>query len=1064
MVSIARYVFALLVAVFFAARVLAGDGMEDGWDVNFPPGQTREVEIHTTSGTWMSLDVSPDGKTIAFDLLGDIYLLPIGGGAARAIDNGLAWSMQPRFSPDGSEIAYISDAGGGNNVWIMRVDGSHQRQLTDENVHFLNNPTWSPDGDYIAARKHYTTERALGTGEIWLYHVKGGNGVAVVERPDGQHQKELGEPVFAPDGRGIYFTRDNTPGAVLVYARDSNTQLFEIDRYNFGTGKTQSVVTGAGGAVRPAPSPDGKHLAFVRRLKGRSALFIKNLESGVEAVIYERLDQDMQEIWGVQGLYPNMDWTPDSRAIVFWAGGKIRRIDIESRQVVEIPFEVNDTRTVFDPPRPALEVAPDVFDARMLRNVSVSPDATQVVFEAVGRLYHKNLPDGRVQRLTRGDDDHFEFFPSWSRDGEQIVFVSWNDRELGHICTVPAQGGHSRCLTRRPGHYVSPRFSPDSAKIVYEAVKGDVLTSPAWSNEVGVFLISARGGEARRVTSDGTHPHFGARADRLYVTRVVDDASALVSIGLDGEAPHTHVIGRYATRFDVAPDDRHLAFRENYQIYALPLPPGGKSVEIGAARSGLPVRRASGDGGNYPQWSQGGATLYWSLGANLYRSPVADFFAADGYTAPTVGQPLAVSLSTDRPTGVLALSGARIVTMVGPDGGIIDNGVVVVDGNRIRAVGVRGDVDIPGGAAVIDVGGKTIIPGLIDTHTHVLAGENGIVPQQNWKNYATLAFGVTTVQDPYNHATDIFAAAQMQRTGRILAPRIFSTGDVLYGSDSPKRAVINSLEDARRHVRRLKAQGATSIKNYIRLRRRDRQQIAAAAREENILVQSAAASLYHLYLSLIADGNSTIEHNLPQSMLYDDVVQFWSQTRVSYTPTLVVSYGGLGAASWWNQETEVWRHPLLSKFAPPNLLRADSVRRTLAPSGEYHYPRIGETTRILADRGVPISVGSEGVREGLATHWEIWSLAQTGLSPLEALGSATIVAARELGFERDLGTLEAGKLADLVVIDADVLDDVRGSDKVSLVMLNGRLYDARTLDEVATGDRRTRPFYWQRRQ
>jgi Tol biopolymer transport system component len=295
---------ALAATTLFAAEEKQDDAK---WSVEEPPGASREIDINTTRGTWMSLDVSPDGATVVFDLLGDVYRLPIAGGKAEPIDSGLSWSMQPRFSPDGSSVAYTSDAGGGDNIWIMRADGSDKRQLTDEDFRLLNNPSWSPDGNYIAARKHYTTTRSLGTGEIWLYHVKGGEGIVVVEKPSEEHQKELGEPAFSPDGRYIYFSFDSTPGSTFQYAQDSNAQIFEIRRHDLETGRTTSFVTGAGGAVRPEPSPDGRWLAFVRRLEGKSALFLKDLTSGAERPIVTELDQDLQEVWGVHGLYPNMD-------------------------------------------------------------------------------------------------------------------------------------------------------------------------------------------------------------------------------------------------------------------------------------------------------------------------------------------------------------------------------------------------------------------------------------------------------------------------------------------------------------------------------------------------------------------------------------------------------------------------------------------------------------------------------------------------------------------------------------------------------------------------------------
>jgi Tol biopolymer transport system component/imidazolonepropionase-like amidohydrolase len=1036
------------------------------WDVNNPPGESRTISIDTRSGTWMSLDVSPDGNTIAFDLLGDIYTLPIAGGEARSINSGLAWSIQPRFSPDGSEIAFISDAGGGDNIWIMSQDGSDARQLTAEDFRLLNNPYWSPDGAYIAARKHFTTERSLGTGEIWLYHRDGGSGIAVVEKPDEKHQKELGEPAFSPDGRYIYFSLDRTPGGTFEYAQDSNGQVFEIRRHDLHTGTTSSLVSGAGGAVRPTPSPDGRYLAFVRRIRGDSALFLKDLESGSETPIYTELDQDLQEIWAIHGVYPNMDWTPDSKSIVFWAGGKIKRIAIDSGIVSEIEFRVKDTRKVYPALRPKIEVAPASFETRMVRNAEVSPDGTAVAYETAGRIYIRALPEGKPRPLTSDNKGHFEFAPSWSRDGRNVAFVAWNDQTLGHIHSVKARGGRSKRLTRQPGHYNAPSWSPDGQTIVFEINAGGRLTSPDWSMETGVFRIPAGGGESRKITKDGQNPHFGRRGDRLFLTRRgnAGEGNSLVSIDLNGEAPRTHASGAYVMQFEVSPDDRHLAYRENYNVYVLPLPPGGNPLKLGTSAGSVPMTRASGDGGNFPHWSRDGETLNWTLGATAYSAGVGDLFSLDtegagDYSAPVRGHSLALRLEADIPGGKVAFTGARVITMSADDGGVIENGVIVIDGNRIAAVGDE-NTPIPGDAKRVDASGRTIIPGLIDAHAHGSAGA-GFIPQQNWMAYATLAFGVTTVHDPSNYATKIFAASDMQRTGQILAPRIFSTGDVVYGAKSTHFAEINSLDDARKHIRRLKAQGANSVKNYNQPRREQRQQVTTAAREEGMLVVSEGGSLFHMDLSMVADGNSTIEHNLPQSMLYDDVLQFWSQTNVAYTPTLAVTFGGLSAEQYWYQESNVWEHEILSRFVPPHVLQPRSVRRITAPFDEFHHVRSARTARMLSEAGVMVSIGAHGQREGLASHWEIWSFAQGGMSPIEALRAATITPATELGYGADLGSLEEGKLADLVVIEADILEDIYQTDHISHVMLNGRLYEAGTLNETVTGDRITRPFYWQ---
>ena len=257
--------FAML--VMFASVTLAAEDEKENsppkakWDVNNPPGTAISVPIDTRSGTWMSVDVSPDGKQIVFDLLGDLYLLPIEGGEATALTHSVAWEMQARFSPDGKRLTYMSDAGGGDNVWVMDIDGKNARAVTKEKYRLLNNPAWHPNGQYIAARKHYTGTRSAGSGEIWLFHAGGGEGVALNEKAN--WQKDLGEPAFSPDGRYVYYSQDTTSGREFEYNKDSNKQIYQIFRIDQQTGKSKAFVSGAGGAVRPTPSPDGKYLAFV---------------------------------------------------------------------------------------------------------------------------------------------------------------------------------------------------------------------------------------------------------------------------------------------------------------------------------------------------------------------------------------------------------------------------------------------------------------------------------------------------------------------------------------------------------------------------------------------------------------------------------------------------------------------------------------------------------------------------------------------------------------------------------------------------------------------------------
>ena len=1040
------------------------------WDVSAPPGlTTRHVPINVDQGSWMNVDVSPDGRTVAFDLLGDIYVMPIGGGTPRRVAEGLAFEHQPRFSPDGRRIAFVSDRAGGDNVWIMNADGSDKRQVTKEDFRLLNQPTWSPDGRFIVAKKHFTTGRSLGTGEIWMYHVSGGGGVALVKRPNEQHQKELGEPIFAPDGKSIYFSRNVTPGPIFEYAQNSNTDLFHIERYDLESGQTSTTAEGAGGSVRPTPSPDGKKIAFVRRERARSKLYVKDLASGEERKIYDALDQDVQETWAVTGVYPNMAWTPDSRSVVFWAGGKIRRIGADGAGAAEIPFRINDTRVIVDALHPQVEVAPDRFTTRIPRWATVSPDGRQVVFETLGKLWIKPISGGAARRLNSGNANSFEMHPAWSRDGRTIAFVDWTDQGLGRIRTIGANGGNARDVTPQPGHYSNLSFSPDGRTLVFERGEGGYLTSDKWSSDPGVYRVPLSGGTPVQVAKEAALPQFGAANDRIFMVMADKGKRQLVSTDLNGEAKRVHATGELINDYDVSPDGRHFAFRQNYQAFVMPLMPGTQDVSADPKGGPLPVTKASADGADFIHWSEGGRRLNWSLGPTLYSADVNAMFAsaptaenAPKFQAPKTGVSLSMDVAADRPTGTIALTGARIITMGGADGGVIDNGVIVIRGDRIVSVGPLAATTLPAGTRTVDLTGKTIIPGLVDAHAHGPQGNDGMIPQQNWSSLVNLAMGTTTIHDPSAQASEIFAASELQRAGKIVAPRIFSTGEIIYGAKAAGvYADINSFDDALAHVRRLKAQGAMSVKNYNQPRREQRQMVVAAAQREGMEVVPEGGSLFSLDVSLIQDGNATVEHNVPLSTFYDDLVQLWTQTKVNYTPTLVVTYGGPAGDPYWRSHTDVFRHPILTRHIPPGTLAADNTRRQLAPEEDYVDDDSARESRKLADKGVLVSIGAHGQQAGLGPHWEMWSFARGGWSPLEALKAGTIYPAKSLGYDRDLGSLEAGKLADLVVLDADPTQDIRNTEKVHRVMLGGRMYYPMTMNEVETGNRRRAPYWWE---
>ena len=389
------------------------------------------------------------------------------------------------------------------------------------------------------------------------------------------------------------------------------------------------------------------------------------------------------------------DGTPDSGSIVFWAGGKIRRVNRDGSGSAEIPFQISDTRAVIDPVLPGIEVAPPRFTTRIPRFATVSPDGSQILFESLGRLYLTASAGGTPRPLTAQDGD-FQLFPSWSRDGSRIVFVSWNDMRLGEIRTVAADGSDMRAVSQQPGHYRRPRFSPDGNLVVYEASGSGGLTSNRWSGDTGIFRIPAAGGEATRIVGDGGNPHFAAGSDRIFFEINADQKLKLVSGDLGGGNRREHAQGDLVTGYEVAPDGQTLAFRENYNLFVTPFFGGAQTLNIGSRGDQMPVTRVSTAGASYPGWTRNGRQLSWSLGPTLLSAATDDLLrTAPGgaaYRSPERGTSLAIGVAADAPQGQIALVGARIITMADEAGGIIDDAVLLIDGNRIRAVGRRGRV------------------------------------------------------------------------------------------------------------------------------------------------------------------------------------------------------------------------------------------------------------------------------------------------------------------------------------------------------------------------------------
>lgn len=1044
----------------------------EGWDVNAPPGDWKTIRIESETVTWSNVDVSPDGKTLVFDALGDLYTMPIEGGQATALTADIAWNFQPRFSPDGRSIAYISDAGGADNIWIMNADGSEPAAVTEERNNLLHNVSWSPDGNWLVARRGYVSQRSIPAGEIWMFHRSGGKGIQLVSNPHGkQGQKNIAEPVFSHDGRYVYYSQDVTSGTVWQYNKDATGQIFVIQRLDRERGETVTVAGGPGGAIRPVPSPDGKSLAYLRRLPTLdSAIVIQDLASGNERIVYSQFERDMQETSGAHGNAPAFAWTPDSNRLVFWTAGTFHSLDVDSKALTDIPMSLDISKQVRDTVRFDVDVWKDEFPVQMIRFAKQSPDGSRVVFHALGHLYIRDTEGGEATRLTRQDED-FEFWPSWSADGKSIIYTTWNDQTLGSVRIVPARGGSGKIVTEHPGHYVEPVFSADGKRIAYRKFSGGYLLSPLWSGETGLYVADRDGSNAVKVSSQGQSPMFSADGKRLMFMASGEESAALLnSVNLDGFDPITHLNLAGATSMSVSPDGQWVAFTEQYNAYVAPVAMAGQTVSVGKGGGNLPVTQISSRSGESLHFSGDSQSVHWSHGPILYSRALTDAFAFLEGSPEELPEPVSegIDLSfvakADKPDSVIAIKAARIVTMRDAQRfeEVIQDGVIVVEGNRIVAVGPQSEVEIPDSAQVLDAGDRTIIPGLVDVHAHGGMGSNEITPQQNWMQYSNLSFGVTSIHDPSNDSTEIFSHAELQRTGQVVGPRTWSTGTILYGALAKGyTAEVNSYDDAVFHLQRLKDLGAISVKSYNHLQRDVRQQIIEAGSELGVMVVPEGGMKFQHNMTHIVDGHTGVEHALPIAHIYDDVVQLWSQTDTGYTPTFGVAYGGLTGETYWYDRTEVWKNERLMRYSPKAFVYPAAMRRTTAPDEHYNHFNVSRHARTLRDKGVRVLIGAHGQREGLAAHWEIWMLEQGGMTPWQALRAATIDGAWYLGMDASVGSLEPGKLADLAIIDGNPLTDIRRSEYISHTMINGRLYEVSSMNEVLSGDRQRQPFYFE---
>ncbi|MCK8521432.1 amidohydrolase family protein [Aquimarina sp. D1M17] len=1070
----------------------------------------RTISFTTDQGTWISLDVSPDGKTIVFDLMGDIYTIPIAGGKATQITKGMAYDVHPRYSPDGKSLVFISDKSGSDNIWTLNLETKEEKQITKENKHNFFSAEWTRDGEYIVGAK--------GRRNIKLYiyhkHKEKGIGSQLFSKPE---KLKAIDPAFGANGKLLYFSQRQG-------SWHYNAQLpqYQIGTYDMEDGDMAVITSRYGSAFTPTLSNDGKWLVYGTRFEDKTGLILRDLITGKERWLAYPVQRDEQESVAPLGVLPAMSFTPDNKNLVTSFGGKIYAISLDSNSAKEIPFQADVQLDL----GPKLDFKYPIDDAKnalitQIRDAVPSPDGSKLAFTALNRLYIQNLPNGIPKRIT--NNNYTEAQPAWSPDGDYVIFTSWKPGG-GHLYKVNVNGRPKpEQLTKVPGLYTNPAWSYLSNRIVFHRgfaqTYDDAIGPLTDRSQEDLVWIPSNGGNINIIDkSKGRQfPHFNKVDDRIYLSH---REKGLVSIRWDGtdekehlkltgittygsqdafDKDHHHILPSHEAMAEnkkaskpseivIAPDGKSAIALINNDIYTVAIPKYGKTPEISLSNpenASFPAMKLTTLGGEFPKWSSDSKKVHWSLGSSHFRydldkgkkfndsivkvkKNVEELKKTDKNSDSTQTKDekearfyadefkIKINYQKDTPNGNLLLKNARIITMKGNE--VIENGDLLIENNRIKAVGKTGTLSLPKNITTIDLSEKTIVPGFIDTHAHMRPNW-GVHKNQAWTYSANLAYGVTTTRDPQTGTTDVLTYADMVEAGMIHGPRIYSTGPgVGYW-----KYQIESLDHARDVLKQYSEYYNTkSIKMYMVGNRQQRQWIIMAAKELRLIPTTEGALDFKLNMTQLMDGYPGHEHSFPIYPIYDDVTKTVADSRMVVTPTLLVSYGGPWAENYFYSRENVWGDPKIQYFTPYEDLARKSRRRPGWFMDEEHvFKKHAEFIKQLVEKGGLAGIGSHGQLQGLGFHWELWAVSSGGMKNHNALRIATILGAEAIGLDTDLGSLEPGKLADINVLAKNPLDNIRNTNTLTHVIKNGRVYDADNLNEVWPEEKKAEPFHWQ---
>lgn len=957
------------------------------------------VEISFDEGTNFALALSPDGKNLVIDLQGTLWSLPAEGGEASALTDGLGDDRLPDWSPDGARIVFQSFRSGSWDIWVSGADGSQPEPLT-EGPHDEREPVWSPDGGRVA----FSSDRS-GNYDLWVVSTETGDLTQLTRDPAPDYM-----PAWSPDGASIAFITER--------GEEEATELWTI---HVGSGREEKIRVFEETAASPSWSPDGKRVSLVL-LEGRmtSRLVALTLQDGVERAL------------GEGDVFPfRAAWT-GSGDLFYTADGRIQHLKAGEDEAEPIPFRVTVRLDRPDYVRRRARIpAPGTrHSVRGVVRPVVSPDGTKVAFTALGDVWIASADGSEAMPLTR--DEYLDSDPSWSADGRNVVFSSdrqgsmdlW-EKEVG---SSPKSG--LRRLTDGLGAETSPSCSPDGKWIAYLDDQKDLFLLPT-NGEAPERLPSSDRGTVGLPSWSSDARHLALAQHRPASSRFREGANRIAVISVESgenrilEIPEKSFGSRDGDGPVWSPDGRKMAFAMDGGLWILPVSSSGEPD--GA------VERVADEAADFPSWFPDSRSLLYVASDQLKR--------VDVETREISVIPLPLQYEVMPAGGKLLIRGARLIDGTGAPAR--DDVDILVEGNRIASIepsGSEPDQDI----RIIEAAGKTVIPGLIEAHTHLELPAWGSRQGRIW-----LAYGVTSIRVPGASTYRALEEKESIASGRRIGPRIFVGG---YGLDGDRVyydgfLAVDGDEELHKELDRALRLDMDLLKTYVRLPDALQKTVIERAHQAGLPVSS------HEIYPAVAYGVDAVEHMRGTSRrgfspkvtalrkTYHDVIELVSRSGVYFTPTLLITNGLGGFHLMQSREPELTEDPRLQALLPAWARERYKLDSRDAARWEAQLEPVLGTIRTLADRGGKILAGTDSplVPYGLGLVLEIELMSEAGLGPLRAIRSATQLAAEALGADKDLGTIEPGKLADLVILAADPSESIRNLRQTDTVIVDGRV-------------------------